>query len=311
MVTARSRRSPPSTTEERLLLGPQHLQEALDFAGSLDGLSRPTDRGLLAERWRQAAAEYGRLAQTEAGAADGGDIRPLPKAMARHIDRLVSLPGVQHTFDTVPVAFGMVELDRLIVSQYSMTQAVVDRIVEQHPLPPGPKRLAELCLPLQPPAADFRLAGRSGREFTFVADAHDMRFLDARVLDPLEVRQTGVMGHPQAVLALSIGFSANLLNGVRYNGRVAINNGHHRVLALRRMGLTHAPCLIQPCTSLEDLGQAATREIADNVDLYFHAPRPPLLRDFDNPRLTVKFKAPRMQRVVTVRVDVQRRLIAL
>lgn len=310
MVTARSRRSTPAT-EERLLLGPQHLQEALDFAESLDGLSNPPGRGHLAERWRKAAAEYERLAQTQAGAADGADIRPLPKAMARHLDRLVSLPGVQRTFDTVPVAFGMVELDKLVISQYSMTQAVVDRIVEQHPLPLSAKRLAELCLPLTPPAADFRLAGRSGREFTFVANAHDMRFLDAQVLDPVEVRQADVMGHPQAIVALSIGFSANLLNGVRYNGRVAINNGHHRALALRQMGFTHAPCLIQPCTSLDDLGQAATREINDNVDLYFHAPRPPLLRDFDNPRLTLTLKAPRMQRVVTVRVDVQRRLMAV
>ena len=313
MATPHTRRQPPSTdtTRERLLLGPQHLQEVLDLVGSLDGLTPSPDRGQLAERWRKAVAEYQRLALVEPGAAEAIDIRPLPKAMGRHIGRLVELPGVRRTFDTVPVAFGMVELDKLVISQYSMTQAVVDRIIENHPLPLNPKRLVELCLPLNPPAADFRLAGQSGREFTFVADAHDMRFLDAQVLDPVAVRQADVMGHPQAVVALSVGFSANLLNAVRYNGRVAINNGHHRALALRQMGFTHAPCLIQPCSSVDDLGQAGTRELCDHIDLYFHAPRPPLLRDFDNPKLTLTVQAPRMRRVVTLKVEVQRRLMAL
>jgi hypothetical protein len=307
----RSRALAPTDTAERYLLGPQHLQELLDQVASLGVTDGAFSREALAQRWRQAATVYERLATREAGAADAAGVLPLPKAVARHIARLVELPGVRRTFDTVPVAFGMVELDKLVISQYSMTQAVVDRIIENHPLPLSPQRLVGLCLPLKPPAANFRLAGQSGREFTFVADAHDMRFLDAQVLDPVDVRQADVMGHPQAVIALSVGFSANLLNGVRYNGRIAINNGHHRALALRQMGFTHVPCLIQPCTSVDDLGQAATREICDNIDLYFHAPRPPLLRDFDNPKLTLSVKAPRLQRVVTLKVDVQRRLMAL
>ena len=307
----RPRAQAPTDTAERYLLGPQHLQELLDQVASLGVTGGGFGREALAQRWHQAATVYEQLATREAGAADAAGVLPLPRAMARHIARLVELPGVRRTFDTVPVAFGMVELDKLVISQYSMTQAVVDRIIENHPLPLSPQRLAGLCLPLKPPAANFRLAGQSGREFTFVADAHDMRFLDAQVLDPVDVRQADVMGHPQAVIALSVGFSANLLNGVRYNGRIAINNGHHRALALRQMGFTHVPCLIQPCTSVDDLGQAATREICDNVDLYFHAPRPPLLRDFDNPKLTLSVKAPRLQRVVTLKVDVQRRLMAL
>lgn len=301
----------PSDTEERYLLGPRHLSEVLEQVASL-GVSGPgTGRAELSDRWRAAAQAYERLATSEAGAADQPDIRPLPRAMDRHLAQLIELPGVRRTFDTVPVAFGMVELDKLVISQYSMTQAVIDRIAAAHPLPLRPRRLAELCLPLKAPPARFRLAAQRGKEFTFVADAHDMRFLDAQVLNPVDVRQADVMGHPQAVVALSVGFSANLLNAVRYNGRIALNNGHHRALALRQMGLTHAPCLIQPCASMDDLGEAATSEICDNVDLYFHSPRPPLLRDFDNPLLTFAVRAPRLRRVVTLKVEVERRLMAL
>lgn len=301
----------PPSTEERFLLGPRHLEEWLDEASALSTSGPVPDRGVLTDLWRTGQREYARLARAEAGAADGAAVRAIPPSMAKHISQLVAVEGVRRTFDTVPVAFGLVPLDSLIISQYSMTQAVVDRIVQAHPLPIRPKRLAELCLPLRAPAANFRLAQRHEREFTFVADAHDMRFLDAQVIEPMNVQQAPVMGHPQAVVALSVGFSANLLNTVRYNGRIALNNGHHRALALRALGITHAPCLIQPCASMEDLQQAACSEIVNQADLYFNEPRPPLLRDFDNPLLTHRFAAPRMRRVLTIKVDIQRQLLAL
>ena len=70
---------------------------------------------------------------------------------------------MQRTFDTVPVAFGLVPLDALIMSQYSMTQAVVDRIAAAHPAPISPKRLAELCLPLKAPRPAFAWPGAAKR----------------------------------------------------------------------------------------------------------------------------------------------------
>jgi hypothetical protein len=303
--------APAPSTQEWLLSGPRHLDEWLNEAEALGASGLVPDRSALAETWRAGQAEYARLAEAEAGAADRVTIRPLPKSMARHIAQLIELEGVRRTFDTVPVAFGLVPLDALIISQYSMTQAVVDRITADHPAPISPKRLVELCLPLKAPAANFRLAGRSERAFTFTADAHDMRFLDAQVIEPVNIQQAPVMGHPQAVVALSVGFSANLLNTVRFNGRIALNNGHHRAIALRALGLTHVPCLIQPCASMEDVQQAASSEIVHNADLYFDSPRPPLLRDFDNPLLAHPFASPRRRRVLTIKVDVQRHLLAL
>ena len=128
-------------TEERFLLGPQQLQALLDQVASL-GITGPrTTRSALSDRWRAAAQAYERLAKSEAGAADRPGVLPLPKAMGRHLAQLIELPGVRRTFDTVPVAFGLVELDKLVISQYSMTQAVVDHIVAAHPLPLSPRRL--------------------------------------------------------------------------------------------------------------------------------------------------------------------------
>ena len=118
---------PNATTKERYLLGPRHLEEWLDEVTALGYSGHVPGRAELTELWRAVQAEYARLATAEAGAANAATIRPLPKSMAPHIARLVELEGVRRTFDTVPVAFGLVPLDALITSQYSMTQAVVDR----------------------------------------------------------------------------------------------------------------------------------------------------------------------------------------
>lgn len=301
----------PPTTQELCLLGPTELDNALRFVAQLPGNGPRPDPGAVADAWRAAARIWSDLAQREAGCADEPGIRPLPAALRDWGERLAAVEAVRQTFDTVPVALGLVELDRLVISQYSLTRAVVERIRATLPRRPGPRRLAALCLPCEPGQADFRLAYRSEREYVFVSDTHDMRLLDTRVLGAAELCAAAVQGHVQAQVCASIGFSANLVNAVRYRGRVVLNNGHHRAHALRAMGITHIPCLIQACGSEQELRQAATREIVDNSALYFEAPRPPLLRDFDHPGLTLAVQAPRLRRQVRVSIHVDSRLVAV
>lgn len=65
------------------------------------------------------------------------------------------------------------------------------------------------------------------------------------------------------MLALSVGFTTNVLNVVRYGARVVLNNGYHRALALQELGVTHVPCLIQVCAHWEDV-VAGSSEMYDN-----------------------------------------------
>ena len=57
----------PADTEERYLLGPQHLQELLDQVASLGTTGPRTTRSALSDRWRAAAQEYERLASSKQG----------------------------------------------------------------------------------------------------------------------------------------------------------------------------------------------------------------------------------------------------
>ncbi len=299
-----------ATTEEWCLMGPRQLSSHLRYVEELALAGKASDPSAVAQSWRDAREVYRQLEVAEAGAADDPGVKPLPKTLSAHQARLLASPALVHTFNTVPVAFGMVELDKLVVSQYTLTRAIVERLRFSFDARPTPRQLAELCLPLGPGAAGFRLAYRDEREFVFVSDSHDMRFLAASVLRGADLAKLVVQGHAQAALALSLGFSANVLNVVRLGKRLVLNNGHHRAYALRAMGVTHVPCVIQVCGSRAELAEAASSEICDNSDLYFESPRPPLLRDFDRPELVHTVRTPRLRRQVRISFKVDSQLVA-
>ncbi len=285
-------------------MGATRMADFIDFVRERAIGGRDMDRGDLADMWREASVVFNELQTTEAGAADAPQILPLSKALQAHVSKLVKLTSFQQTFSAVPVAFGMVELDKLIVSQQHIGRASVDRMVSSLPRPPSDAALAAVCLPLTAGDASFKVAHQDGERFVFVSDTHDTRFLGAQLVNPADIKGLKVNGHPQAVLALSVGFTTNVLNVVRYGTRVVLNNGYHRALALREAGVTHAPCLIQVCAHWEDVGLAGSSEMYDNGPVYFSSARPPLLRDFANPQLTRAFAARRLTREIRLTYEV-------
>lgn len=290
--------------QEMCLMGATRMSDFIDFVRGRAVGGPDMDPGDLADMWREAAQVVHEMQTTEAGAADKPSILPLSRALQAHVDQLTQLTSFQQTFSSVPVAFGMVELDKLIVCQQHIGRASVDRMVASLPRPLSDADLAAVCLPVTPAPNTFHLAHHGEDRFVFVSDTHDTRFLGARVLDPAAVQGLKVNGHPQAVVALAVGFTTNVLNVVRYGSRVVLNNGYHRALALRELGVTHAPCLIQVCAHWEDVGLAGSGEMYHNGPVYFSSARPPLLRDFADPRLVRAFATRRLTREIRIRYDV-------
>lgn len=290
--------------EELCLMGATRLGDFVDFVRGRAVGGRQMDRGDLAQYWREAAAVYEELETAEAGAADKPQVLPLSKPLQAHVKKLARQPNFQSTFSSVPVAFGMVELEKLVVCQYHVARSSVDKMVEEAVLPMSDEALAALCLPLTPHDASFKVAHDDGQKFVFESSTHDTRFLGARLVNAADIKGFAVNGHAQAVIALSVGFTTNVLNVVRYGNRLVLNNGYHRAWALHRLGVTHAPCLIQVCGHWEDVGLVGNSEIYQNGPTYFSSARPPMLRDFGNPALTRAFAAKRMKREIRVTYEI-------
>lgn len=286
--------------EELCLMGVTRLADFLDFVRKRAVGGPEMDKGDIVAMWRDAAKVFENLQASEAGVADKPDVRPLTPILQAHVDKMVKLPHFQSSFQAVPVAFGMVELDKLVVYQQHITQSSVRKMTSTLHPPMSDEVLAGLCLPLTADTAGFQVSLEDDGRFIFSSGSHDARFLGAQVIRPLDIKDFSVSGHAQAVIALSVGFTTNILNVVRYGSRMVLNNGYHRAMALRDMGVTHAPCLIQVCNHWEEVGLAGSNEIYENSTVYFTATRPPLLRDYDNPLLARSFKTWPTQKEIRV-----------
>jgi hypothetical protein len=290
---------------ETCLIGATRLPDFLAFVQErvVDGATQ--DREALCDLWREAASHFEQLQGPERFRANDPEVLPLPPAMQAHVDRLLDIRQFRDSFSLVPVAFGLVPLDGLVVYQNFITHSTVDAIAASLPAQPDEACIARCCLPLEAPAGGLRLARREGDRFVFICDNHDARFLGAQLLDPAQVRGLGARGHAACVLALPFGFTTNVVNVVRYGTRMVLNNGYHRLAALREHGITHAPCVIQVCAHEDDLTVAGAGLMQRESQRLFGAARPPLFADFFDPALARRYPtwALRKEIRVTFQVD--------
>lgn len=308
---SKTKTSSAALDQEVCLLGVTRLPDFLEFVREKAVDGRDIDEGMLVDMWRKAAAVFAGLQVSEAGIADKPEVKPLSRKLQAHIGKLTRLPHFQACFPAVPVSFGMVELDKLIVSQQHITQSSVQKMTRSLKIPLSETALAELCLPLTPDTSGFGVALEENGRYVFTSDTHDARFLGAKLVNPSDIKGHTVGGHAQAVLALSVGFTTNVLNIVRFGPRMVLNNGYHRAIALRKLGITHAPCLIQVCGHWEEVGLAGSQEVYHNAAVYFTASRPPLLRDYTNPALTKAFTTVRRKKQITLTYEVDTAQLSL
>jgi len=102
-----------------------------------------------------------------------------------------------------------------------------------------------------------------------------------------------------------IGFGSNFMSGIRSGSRVLLQNGYHRAFALRSLGFTHAYCIVEDVTRKDELKVAADEDVAADPEFYFGARRPPVLKDFFDPRLAKVLPILPMESIIEVEVKVR------
>lgn len=286
------------------MLGVPSLSDFVRFVRTrtLDGPAQ-AERIEWIDRWRTAAARFEALAASEAGIADDVPLRPPTPAMARWTERLVGDPGFRRDFGSVPIAFAMVELDRLVVYQRDVMLGHVPRVAARLGAERDEASLLRVCLPPSGECGAVSVTESGPGTFTFASHSHDLRHFRSHVIPATSV--PGFEGGGAHAVAVVVGFGSNCLNAVRFNRRLVLNNGYHRAYALRRLGFTHAPCAIQALSVADELEVVGNSDIADDAERLFESPRPPLLKDFLDPALTCVLKVPAARKQIQVSVSVQ------
>ena len=282
------------------LLGQPHLSDYLSFVRDKVIGGDAISPRLLADEWRQANDLYYELEQTEAGAADGAECLPLPASLAPLAKAVLDDRYFRESFDTLPVEIRMVELSRLVVSQSNIGCDFADGLQRRLAEARDPEALFRFCLPLDRPQPPVRVRKSGKDRYVFTSPSTDFRLHPPAILEPGQVEGLKSFGPAASILAFAVGFGSNFLSVVRSDERLLLQNGYHRAFALLSAGITHAPAVVQTVTRKDELRLAASDDVCEDPAFYFRAARPPLLRDFLDPRFARKLHARPMQTTIEI-----------
>lgn len=287
--TASSLRAPDpcgERLEEIWLLGQPPLGRLIEFVDDTVVDAATMDRAALVAEWSSANDYYLDLERTEAGIANEGSHRELDACFKPLAEAVAADPSFKLAFATLPTTFGMVELDRLIACQMHVTRNWIDALRTRLGPAPDYATLFRTCMPLGDASAPPVQIQRVGsRRYVFRSPSTDVRFLEPTLLRGEQVSGYQTWGAIAGIVGLVVGSSTNMLNVIRVGRRMLLNNAYHRAVTLRAMGITHAPCVIQTATRGDELQLAARSRVAENPEFYFESARPPLLKDFFDPKI--------------------------
>jgi len=309
-VPARERRrinqaNHDAVDENLYLIGRPTLKQFLRFVRS--HAVNPPDEGTLTDEWQAANDVVRTLEKEEAGAADNPPITKLevsPKTEPL-LTEFLKDPLVRNSFNTVPTEVAFVELDRLVVYQHHIDLSYVRLLERELGSAPSEEQIFRTSLLHDHPQPPVKWSRVRGNKFVFMSPSNDMRFLGTMKLEPGNITNYPPPGNLAGVVGLSVGFGSNFLNAIYAENRLILNNGSHRAYALRKMGVTHVPCIIQHASSREKLEVVAASEVMNKPDYYLKHPRPSMLRDYFNPKLHKVMPVHRQLRQITVKFEVE------
>jgi len=233
--------------------------------------------------WAAAVERFEELRRLEAGMPDGIATQQLSVENALRAEELRRDASFVSTFSNYPISVEEVEIDKLVASQRTVHIEFVDHLIEQYQAGPD---LFAFCLAPAQGASAISIGRTAQNAFTASSDNPGLRFLGG-FEEPyrpgmLQIDVPG--GQTIRVVLLALGFGASTANVYRVGTRMILNNGFHRLYALRSLGITHAPVVIQQVTHPEVELPPVITELPR--EYLIGNPRPAVMKDFFDDRLT-------------------------
>jgi len=172
--------------------------------------------------------------------------------------------------------------------------------VEEFPKEPTFENLLDIRLSLDktvPEVSEIRIDQNS---IIYSSENTDFRFLGAiqKPLEHIDLQTSSTGGIPTRGLLLLFGYGGSPINVMKVGSRVFLNNGFHRVYALRKVGVAHIPVVVQqvhnPALEFPPAYQNIPKEYL------LQAERLPLVEDYFNLEISIELKAKARRRGVKV-----------
>ena len=291
--------------EEAWLLGQPSLRGYLDYLEESSGAGPSFDRRAAVDEWRAANDYYYDLEQSEAGFAEQKVTADIDPSLDDIATTIKADARFRRAFNCLPTRIAMLELDRLIVSQRHVNVDHAIRLEAELGANPSPEAVFRRCLALDGATAPVEVRKTGSSRYQFWSSSSDMRFQEPVLLGAEQIVGYEGFGPLGACVGLMVGFSSNFLSVIQSDDRYVIHNGHHRAYALRRMGFTHAPCIVQRVSRLDELALVASSKVIARPEVYFRAARPPVLKDFFDPKICKVLSVPKLLNLIEVSFEVK------
>jgi hypothetical protein len=287
------------------LLGRPPLSEFLNYVKLYVVGGQTANQGDLRREWGEANRHVLALEKSQAGIADNVPLPDVPPSLAALAAAVQADPVFSAAYQLLPTRIAYVELDRLVVYQKQIDLSYVAMLKTQLGTQPSAEDVFRCCIPAGPVAQQVQVMQTAANSFTFVSPSNDFRWLGAPILQANQIVGYPLGGHLTAAVALLVGYSANHLVVAHAEGRAVLGNGSHRAYALRDLGITHVPCVLQDVSSRDELELLGYGDVAPNAEKYLAAPRPPMLRDYFDPSLRKLVPVVRKRRQVKLSFGVE------
>ncbi len=265
------------------------------------GLDRDRQAEIL-ERWALLQPVVMELATTEAGLAETILIEPVRAELQDSVAAYLADPLYQRQFN-LPYEIATVEADKLIAYQRQINDDHVGRLMERFGTNPTAENVLRICVSPHREMEPVLHLELNPQSHSFSSRNSDVRFLGSfvRPLTDEDIALAEHGGVPTAAIIAFVGYGAPMVNVLAIGQRMILNNGFHRVIALRRLGVERIPVVVQRVTNPQLEVPPALGGLPR--DYFVQHTRPPLVKDFFRQGFTVKFRV--RERVKLVNLGVQ------
>ncbi len=236
--------------------------------------------------------------------AERVEVEALPQHVAPRIAEISGNALFKKTFSILPISFELVEIDRLVAGQRSVNLEYAERLITTYEGKTDIENLIEICVSAtrdMPPIQHLEVANNT---HVFSSPNLDIRFLGAflKKLTPEDVTFAVMGGLPAAAIIAFVGYGGAPINVYRCQNRLVLNNGFHRIYALRSLGVRKIPVVVQNVRNFQLEFPPAVAGLPKEYLL--GAPRPVLMKDFFESEFCITLKAKRRVKVVTLNTSV-------
>jgi hypothetical protein len=260
----------------------------------------------IASAWLAMQPVVQALQTAEAGLVASCSVAAVPGEFAGALTAVEANPFFKKTFQQCQHVMRVVEIDKMVATQRQINLDYVETLKTRFEGPLDMGRLVDLCLSPDMDASGVKHLELNRQVHSYTSENLDLRFLGsfAKQLGPDDLAELAERGGiPVTAIVGVVGFGIPSINAFMdlTTQRVILNNGYHRVYALRSLGVTHIPMVLMlshnPLVHLPDPIGGLQRGYV------LSAARPPLFKDYFDDGMTVDLLVKKRLKKVTVQIS--------